>query len=111
MSFSAVPNYREPIVEKGVTGRTWYQFLVDVWKGKPPASESTVLATSSPFTYTAASKGFVIVQGGTVSLVQFSRNGTTNYTTGQTQGTFPLSQGDSLVVTYSVAPTLTWVPQ
>lgn len=111
MSFSAIPNYREPMSEKGATGRTWYQFMVDVWKGKPPASEGSVIPTSSPFTYTAQTKGFLIVQGGTVSLVQFSRNGTTNYSTGQTQGTFPLSQGDSLIVTYSVTPILTWVPQ
>lgn len=111
MSFSAIPNYREPMQEKGTLQRTWYQFFVDVWKGRPPGGASTVIATGSPFTYTSQTKGFLIVQGGTVSLVQFSRDGATNYTTGLTQGCFPLSQADSLIVTYTGAPKLTWMPQ
>lgn len=110
MSFSAIPNYREPMLEKGTLMRAWYQFFVDLWKGRPPGDKLALTPAASPFTYNAQSKGFVIVQGGTVSLVQFSR-GTSNHNTGSTQGCFPLSQGDSLIVTYSGTPTLTWVPQ
>ncbi len=107
---NALPNFNQPIVEKGVTSRAWYQFLQQLWKGTPPAAESSVTVGASPFTFTASQRGFVIVQGGTVSLVQFSRS-TTNYTTGQTSGCFPVSAGDSLIVTYSVSPNMTFVPQ
>lgn len=109
--YNAIPQNTQAFLEKGVMARVWYFFLQGLWKGTPPSAESAIAAGVSPYTYTSASRGFLIVQGGTVSLVQFSRDGITNYTTGQTAGCFPLSQGDSLVVTYSVAPTLTWVPQ
>ncbi|MDE2098334.1 MAG: hypothetical protein KGL39_13860 [Patescibacteria group bacterium] len=110
MSYSALPNYRQAMSSKGSMERTWYQFLSDVWKGKPAAGVSALTATSSPFRYQADSKGFMLVQGGTVILVQFSRDGNINYNTGQTQGVFPLAQGDTLIVTYSATPAVTWIP-
>lgn len=110
MSFSAIPNYRQSMHSKGTIERTWYQFFSDVWKGKPSGGINPITPASSPYTYQAAHKGFLIIQGGTVSLVQFSRDGLTNYNTGQTSGTFPLAQGDSLIVIYTAMPTITWVP-
>ena len=111
MSFSAIPNYRQSITDKNGMERTWYLFLTDLWKGKPSAGVNNVPSAASPFIYQAQSVGFMIVSGGTVTLIQFSRDGLTNYTTGVTNGCFPLSQGDSLIVIYSSAPTFTWVPQ
>ena len=110
MSFTGIPNYAQPMYVKGNMERTWYQFFSDVWKGKPASDVSAVVPVSSPFTYQANSKGFMIIQGGTVSLVQFSRDMNVNYNTGQTNGVFPLGQNDSLIVSYSVAPVFTWVP-
>lgn len=110
MSLSAIPAYGMPIDTKGVINRTWYQFWTDIWKGKPQGGIATQLVTASPFTYQALTKGFMVVQGGTVSLIQFSRDGITNVTTGQTFGCIPLAQGDLVIITYSVAPTITWVP-
>jgi hypothetical protein len=109
--FNALPQYELQISRGEKITTPWYTFFANTFKGKPPASENTVAATPSPMAYTAQSRGFLIVQGGTVSLIQFSRGLVANHTTGQTQGTFPLSQGDSLIITYSVAPNLTWVPQ
>lgn len=109
--YVTLPNYRLALVEKGQTSSPWYKFFTGIFDGKPPGPESTVTVGTSPFTYTATQKGFIIVQGGTVSLVQWSRGGTTNYATGQTQGCFPLSQGDSLIVTFTGAPNMTFVPQ
>jgi hypothetical protein len=63
---------------------------------------------ASPWAYQAPAKGFVIIRGGTVTGVQFGRAQTT--LTGQTQGIFPLSQGDTLTITYSVVPNVVWVP-
>jgi hypothetical protein len=107
---NALPNFQQAIVEKGVTSRAWYQFFQQLWKGTPPGSEAAITVEASPFKYTAAQRGFVIVNGGTVILVQFNRT-TTNYVTGQTAGCFPLSAGDSLIVTYTGVPTMTFVPQ
>lgn len=109
--FNTTPTFDQPLNEKGLTSKIWYRFFQSLAKGIPPAAEVTVTATGSPYTYTAAQKGFLIVQGGTVSLIQVSRTAGTNHATGITQGVFPLSAGDSLVINYSVAPNLTFVPQ
>lgn len=111
MSYSAIPNYKVPMMSKGTLERTWYQFFADVWKGRPQGAVSTVTVGTSPFTYQVTSKGFIIVQGGTVSLIQFTRDGITNYNTGLTNGCIPLSEGDSVIVTYSIIPHMRWIPQ
>ena len=109
MSFNTAPTYDTPLTVKGSTHTTWYRFFQNVYKGAPPSSESILTPGASPWAYQAMSKGFLIIRGGTVSAVQFTRTQTT--LTGQTQGVFPLSQGDTLTITYSVLPTITWVPQ
>ena len=109
IQYRNVPTYEQPLEITGHTSSAWYRYWQQNELGTPPAAESAVTPTGSPFTYTAGRKGFLIVQGGTVSAVAFSRSGTF-YTTGQTQGVFPLDQNDQLKVTYSAAPILTWVP-
>lgn len=69
----------------------------------------SITVGASPFTYTAPENGTVIVNGGTVSVVAFSRQGTL-VGTGMTAGMFPVSIGDSIRVTYSVAPNVRFVP-
>lgn len=68
---------------------------------------------ASPYTYqnTNTYPADVIVSGGTVSAIAFSRNNVTFYTTGGTTGMFQLSPYDFLRVTYTVAPTMTLVPR
>jgi hypothetical protein len=39
-----------------------------------------------------------------------SRNGTDYFATGQTAGVFPVSSGDRILVTYTVAPSLAFMP-
>jgi hypothetical protein len=107
--FNSAPTYDTPLTVKGSTHTTWYRFFQNIYKGAPPSSESTLVLGASPWAYNAPSAGFVIIRGGTVSAVQFTRSVTT--LTGQTQGVFPVSQGDTLTITYSVLPTVTWVPQ
>lgn len=74
---------------------------------------SGIALSASPFTYqnTKGYSGDVIVSGGTVSAIEFSRNNTTFYSVGATSGVFWLSPYDYLRVTYTVAPTLTFVPR
>jgi hypothetical protein len=103
------PYYEIPLTVQGNTHRAWYRHFQDADNGLPPEQETSLTASASPYTYQAPRKGFVIITGGTVSLIQYSRSGTF-YNVGQTSGIFPLNQGDQLKVTYSAAPTLTWVP-
>jgi hypothetical protein len=75
---------------------------------------STITVTSSPFTYQNATgyNASVIVTGGTVSLVEFSRDGVTFYTIGTTTNTMVfLSPMDFVKVTYSSVPTMVVVPR
>lgn len=87
----------------------WYVALQGLDNGQPPGSEMAITVTTSPFIYTAPVGGFVIVAGGTISAIQFSRSGVF-YATGQTSGLFTLGLGDQLKVVYTVKPSMTWVP-
>lgn len=107
--YNVVPSFDQPIVQKGVTSSVWYRWFTGKGQGIPPSGELAVSVNASPFTYVAPSGGFVIVRSGTVSALQFMRVGT--YLLPFTSGIVPLSKGDSLVVTYSVTPTVIFVPQ
>lgn len=109
--YRQVPTYNEPRLTGKVTSSSWYRFDQGMHLGTPPGAEIPVTVGDSPFTYQAKIGGFAIVTGGTVSSIHFTRNGTTTYDTGLTQGTIPLSNGDSLVVTHTGAPHITFVPQ
>jgi hypothetical protein len=109
--FNRAPTYNEPLSTKGNTTRDWYSFWVGLLSGQPTGLPSPVTAGQSPYTYKATQGGTLIIQGGAVSMVSFSRDGVTNFNAGQTQGLFPLSQGDLLIITYSGAPNLTFVPR
>ena len=69
-----------------------------------------VTVGASPFTYVAPDSGRVVVQGGTVSLVELGRKGSF-ITVGITAGVMPVSRGDSVRITYTVLPTLTFFKQ
>jgi len=109
--FNRLPEYNERLETKGNTTRGWYSLFAGLWSGQPTAPASAVTLGSSPFSYQAPSGGTLIIQGGTVSMVSFTRDGITNFNTGQTQGMFPLSQRDTLIMTYTGTPTLTFVPR
>lgn len=107
--YRTVPYYDTPLDVKGNTHRSYYRWFQDMDNGLPPAKESSVTPTGSPFVYLAPRRGYLIVTGGTVQAVAFSRSGTF-YNMGQTTGCYPLNQNDQLQITYTSAPTLTWVP-
>lgn len=73
------------------------------------AAES-VTPGASPYTFTANRDGQLIVRDGTVSLIEYLRNGAAT-TIGLTAGLFPLLLGDGIKVTYTVAPTITFIPR
>jgi hypothetical protein len=104
-----LPNYPVPLNLAGNTHSAWYRYFNDLNQGVAPSEELVIVATGSPFTYQAPQGGMVIVSGGTVSAITFTRAAT--YNTGQTAGSFPVSAGDSITVTYSVLPTIIFAPQ
>lgn len=107
---NTLPNFNVPLSIKGITSKDWFFFWSGLFRGLAPAAEVPVTVGASPFSYSAPVKGSVIVNGGTVSAIAFSRDGTTFYTTGQTAGMFTLNAQDRLRVTYTVLPTMTFVP-
>ncbi|TAM07249.1 MAG: hypothetical protein EPN70_03495 [Paraburkholderia sp.] len=68
----------------------------------PPASGSA---------YTATAAGFVVVTGGTVTNIQLKRGATTIQIAAATPAVVPVSAGDQVITTYSVAPTMSFVPR
>jgi hypothetical protein len=71
-----------------------------------------VTVGTSPWVY-QATQGYretLIVSGGTVSLIEFSRDGATWFGLGETAGMFVLDPGDRLRITHTAAPTVTRIP-
>ena len=71
-----------------------------------------ITAGASPYAYknNSGTRQNIIFTGGTVTLVEYSRNGITWFSSGLIAGTVLLNPGDSLRVTYTVAPIITAVP-
>lgn len=96
--------------------REWYLFfsqMGNILLAGAQVSPSDVTVTASPFTYTNgnAYDEDVLVSGGGIIKMEFSRDGTTFYDTGSYYGMFTLSPGDSLKVEYLTAPTMTVIPR
>ena len=75
---------------------------------------SGITVTASPFTFQNPSAVFnadVIVSGGIVSDISFSRDNVTFYTCGAVFGMFRLSPSDFLKITYTGLPVATLVPR
>lgn len=108
INYRASPTYAQPLVIEGNIHKSWWRWFQDTESGKPPDNELPVTVGVSPFTFMAPRGGFVIVHGGTVSVIAFKRS--QSFVTGMTGGTFPVSQGDQLTITYSAKPTVTFVP-
>lgn len=107
--YRTVPTFTQRLTAKdGSTSSAWYRLLQALHLGAPPAAEAAITPSGSPFAYTAPAGGFLIVTGGTVSSITFTR--TSQHNTNQTSGLFPVAQGDVVTVTYSATPTVTFVP-
>lgn len=79
--------------------------------GAPFSTPTAITVSASPFTYQNGDllPQDVIVSGGTVSVIAWSLDNVTFFTTGLTAGRFHLESGEFLKVTYSVLPTMTKV--
>ena len=111
--FRQAPTYTDQIAAGQHNSATWYRYFQQAELGTPPGPETPITGaalTASPFSYTAPQKGFMLVSGGTVTSIMFSRTPGVFYATGETAGQFTLAQNDVLKITYTVKPTVTFVP-
>lgn len=77
----------------------------DFGDGAPPPYAITVGA--SPFSFQAPFRGTVLISGGTVSAIQWARDGSTFFT--YPTGVVEVFTGDMVKVTYSGLPTMTMI--
>lgn len=108
--FNNMPTYQIQFFNAGQMVRDWYFFFTGLFRGLPPGNVEPVTAGTSPYTYVAQRRGAMIVDGGAVTSVEFSRDGTTWYDCGTVAGMFHLSAADQLRVTHAGAPTMTFAP-
>ena len=108
--FNTLPTYAVPLAVGGNTTRDWYFFWSGLFRGLAPGNVEPDTTGTSPYEYSAVKRGSMIVAGGTVSLIEFSRDGTNYFDVGVTAGMFSLNASDRLRVTYAVAPDMTFVP-
>jgi hypothetical protein len=69
----------------------------------------TITPGASPYTYTAAFDGTLLITGGVVSSIVLSR-GAGNVTTGLTDGILPMRRQDQVTVTYGTVPAMSFFP-
>ena len=74
----------------------------------PITAASSVAVTASPFTYAAPSDGCLALVGGVVTGLAYGRQGTFTTISG---GLVPVKKGDSVRITYTTAPTVSFIPQ
>lgn len=114
--FAMVRNQTPPIDSIGdrrIAQKDWYLFFTNLYTAVTdglPQTEEAVDIGASPATYTAIIRGQAHIAGGNVSLVEFSRDGTTWYDTGLVAGFVDMDKADLLRITYTVIPTVTFFP-
>lgn len=86
----------------------WYQWVVRISQLSAERPIEPVTVGASPFVYTAYTIGDLWVAGGTVSAVTLTRGGVS--LTVATNRFIPVAANDQVTVTYSVLPTVTFVP-
>jgi hypothetical protein len=114
------PNFNDPFVEvdtslssgnTGVLRMSWRQFLQTLWRRVGSGGNAIVqnITPTNPMTFVASVPGTLYVLGGTVSLLQLQRKG---ISAADLFANTPilLSQGDSVLINYSVAPSVVFVP-
>lgn len=76
----------------------------------PADAAVAVTVGASPYSYTPTDDGLVVVTGGTVSALAYGRNAAFT-ALGVVAGLVPVKAGDTLRITYTVAPTVSFIKQ
>jgi hypothetical protein len=105
------PSWAVPIVDpqSGQLTQPWHGYLAQL-AGAPGPILADLAVGPSPFAYTAPSGGTLSVHGGTVSLITISRARVSGVNVGFTSGSVSVAANDVVTITYSVAPTVNFIP-
>lgn len=102
-----VPNLIAPLVSRmGLCLQPWTAFFQQF--SQPPSAMLTLTVGASPFAYQVLEPGNIFITGGSVSLVQLTRGSDT--ITLQAGVLIPVSIGDIITTTYTVLPTIRFLP-
>jgi hypothetical protein len=108
--FAMVRSQTPVIISNAVMQKDWFLFLTNLYSavidGTPQDPEAVTIA-ASPMTYTALIRGQLFVVGGTVSALEFSRDGTTWY---PAVSPVQMDTRDLARITYSAPPAITYMP-
>lgn len=111
------PQAQEPAGELAATAQEAelmaYQPFIPAQPTRASVAPNTLTVGASPYTYVNSTGApvDVMISGGGISKLQFTRNGTSFYSTGSFYGMFTLSPWDAIKVTYVAAPTMVVVPR
>lgn len=92
----------------GKLASVWYQFLTRLAQLSAENPMAPVTVGASPFAFTARTIGHMFITGGTVSSIVLTRSSVSIAC--QANQFIPMAAGDTVTVTYAVAPTMTFVP-
>jgi len=103
-----VPSSSIPIAdENGRLAAVWFRFFQSLVN--QPSAVAPVTVGVSPFSYTANQAGTLAIRGGTISAVSVSR-GTISVPLASSVPVVPMGQGDVVTITYTVLPTVNFLP-
>jgi hypothetical protein len=99
--------------EAGTLADIWYYLLRTLFlRGGGPGAQLAPVAVAvgnSPYLYETDINGTLVIEGGTVLEISIIRSNQ-NILTGMTQGAIPMVRGDTVAITYSGAPSATFLP-
>jgi len=102
-----VPSSQQPIAAAGgLVTPPWVRFFNALVAAASPIASVDVGAT--PFSYRAGSSGTLLISGGTVSAVSLTRSGTT-VSLGTVRSVL-MANNDVVTISYSVVPTVDFIP-
>lgn len=102
-----LPKSNVPIAGDEPPSQPWYRFISLLFA--KPGTPEAVTVGASPFDATFGRDGFIIINGGTVSLVEYVR-GSSSPSFGTTAGQFVVKRTDTIRITHTVAPVVTFFP-
>jgi hypothetical protein len=105
-----IPSPTLPVSDSktGLLSSIWYQFFTRLQQLTAERAIAAITVGTSPFVYTPSTIGNIFVSGGTVSSIVLARDTVT--LTCPENVFIPVAANDTVTVTYTVKPTMTFVP-
>lgn len=105
------PSWGVPAVDPatGLLTQGWFGYLAQL-AGAPGPIVPNITPGPSPFAYQAPSNGTLAITGGTVSSITLARARVSGVNVGFTSGSVAVAANDVVTITYSVAPTINFIP-